>query len=758
MWDNYGKRRQSIVSLLSIGGGILAVCLVVCIILVTSLQKTYQSDVAKDFHEHHIYTVEALEETIGDIDTMLKMVAVEISATDNANNYSNILAQNNECCKYSELYFMDSNHIIYSTSTRGMISSFPEIWQNIVVNLPSGEEPVCFLAQKENEEGELLPCTVTIYPIREANRNLGNVVAITDMNQMLERSAFRLQSELGEFYLVGEGNEILARSLNIHVIAPEETNFSNGIIAYARKESEAKKLLQGIDAALKQKEGGYVSLRTFENNNLQISYAPVECYDGVYLVSCYNDNIIQDEAQPLIFRCVVSCIIIVVLMIIIILYVWGSAKKANITIEKLAYQDPVTKGRNINYFKEFAQKVMGIFKETPFVIYRFDIANFRYINEAYGHKKADSVLISCVKRFEEAFTDKELCVRMNADQFLAIINNDHSVNQRLVQFRKMVNEDARSIGIKYPIRFKTGIYQIKKHDKDIDVMIDHANVARKTLTGDEKEMTALYSEKIVTNMHKIDRIESDMQRALATGEFKVYLQPKWDAYLDCITGAEALVRWIRNDGTMVYPNEFIPVFENNGFVEKLDFYMLESVCSMMREMIDEGREVYPISVNQSRLLLHSPDYVANVQKILQNYEIPKNAIELEITETVFLDDRDNMIETMKRLKDIGVLLAMDDFGSGYSSLNMLKDVPFDIIKIDREFFSESASDASRKWILQKVIEMILGLNMDVVCEGVENAEQVEFLKEIRCRKIQGYYYSKPIPANEYIEKYCRIYS
>lgn len=757
MWDNYGKRRQSIVSLLSIGGGILGVCLIVCIVLVTSLQKTYQGDAAQDFHEHHIYTVDALEETLGDISTMLKMVAMEISAEPDAGNYSAILMQNEECSKTSQFYFLDNDHIIYSAKTRGSVRSFPEIWLEITEKLPSGVEPVSYLSQLENTE-EVIPCTVTVYPVRRDAQMMGYMVAITDMNQLLERSAFRLQSELGEFYLLDANDNILVRSLNTHVIAPEEAKFSDGLIAYAHRESDAKKVLQEMNTTLKQKEGGYVSLRTFENNNLQISYAPVDFYNNVCLVSCYNDNIIEDEVQPLIFRCVVACIIIVFLMIIIILYVWGTAKNANITIEKLAYQDPVTKGRNINYFKEFAQKVMGIFKETPFVIYRFDIANFRYINEAYGHKKADTVLISCVKRFEEVFSDKELCVRMNADQFLAIINNDQTVNQRLLQFRKMVNEDARSIGIKYPIRFKIGIYQIKKHDKDIDVMIDHANVARKTLTGDEKEMTAYYSEKIVTNMHKIDRIESDMQRALATGEFKVYLQPKWDAYLNCITGAEALVRWIRNDGTMIYPDEFIPVFENNGFVEKLDFYMLESVCSMMRDMMDEGRDVYPISVNQSRLLLHSPDYVANVEKILKNYEIPKNAIELEITETVFLDDRENMIETMKRLKDIGVLLAMDDFGSGYSSLNMLKDVPFDIIKIDREFFSESSSDESSKWILQKVIEMILGLNKDVVCEGVENAEQVEFLKEIRCRKIQGYYYSKPIPANEYIEKYCKIYS
>ena len=150
--------------------------------------------------------------------------------------------------------------------------------------------------------------------------------------------------------------------------------------------------------------------------------------------------------------------------------------------------------------------------------------------------------------------------------------------------------------------------------------------------------------------------------------------------------------------------------------------------------------------------------MANFEKIIKTYAIPENIIELEITETVFLDERELMIETMNQLKKCGVRLAMDDFGSGYSSLNMLKDIPFDIIKIDRDFFSESVTSASSQWILQKIIEMSVGLGMEVICEGVENIEQIELLKVLGCSKVQGYYYSKPIPSAEFVTKYCLVLS
>ena len=181
--------------------------------------------------------------------------------------------------------------------------------------------------------------------------------------------------------------------------------------------------------------------------------------------------------------------------------------------------------------------------------------------------------------------------------------------------------------------------------------------------------------------------------------------------------------------------------------------MLEEVCKRLRVLIDSGFSIFPISVNQSRLLLHNPNYVDQIKKILKRYRIPNGYIELEITETVFQDERETMITTMNLLKQQDVQLSMDDFGSGYSSLNMLKDVPFDVIKIDREFFSESITSNSSILILRKIIEMAEGLGIRVLCEGVETKEDLEKIKALGPDLIQGYYYSKPCSRDEFLKKF-----
>lgn len=756
MRENYGNKRQPIMRILAAGLVILLICLEVCLFLVSVLRNSYRNEISADFQEHHVSTGEALDNSIDFGVEIVENAAVALGNVEyeycDERIYS-VLATYGAFQNMETLTYVPLSGCLYYEGRKYdkdyIGGSWQAFWEEmidksgtVVTLTPIGYDPTY---------RELL---ISV-PVYYNNEFLGYMVGTQSLQNLFTEETYNYQNRMGECYLVSSLGIIISRSDDCVMIPNENIDFAESILEYSDKSEKSNREIQLLGNAFNlKKESGNVNIRTQEGDSLQISYYPLKSAEGLYFLSCYNDNLVDDKVQPLIYRSVLSCIIIIVLMITIIVYVWATAKRANITIEKLAYEDPVTKGKNINFFKEFAIGTMNVFKETPFVIYRFDIANFRYINEAYGHMRADEVLTSCIRNFDMTFGEKELCVRMNADQFLAIIENSSGVEKRLVQFRNAVNEEARSHGIKYPIRFKTGVYQIKKHDRDIDVMIDHANVARKTLNGDEKEMTAYYTERIVNDMRKVDRIESDMQRALATGEFRVYMQPKWDIYLNRVAGAEALVRWIKADGTMIYPDEFIPVFENDGFVEKLDFYMLETVCQRMEEMIEAGKKIYPVSVNQSRLLLHSPDYVTNIDRIIKKYHIPKNMIELEITETVFLDERDKMIETTNLLKECGVRLAMDDFGSGYSSLNMLKDIPFDIIKIDREFFSESVTSQHSQWILEKIIEMTSGLGMEVICEGVETKSQVLLLKTIGCRMVQGFFYSKPIPEEEFYEKYC----
>ena len=241
-----------------------------------------------------------------------------------------------------------------------------------------------------------------------------------------------------------------------------------------------------------------------------------------------------------------------------------------------------------------------------------------------------------------------------------------------------------------------------------------------------------------------------MEKAFENREFVVYMQPRVLLANDEIKGAEALVRWKKKDGSIIYPNDFIPVFERNKSVTQLDFYVYEEVCRYLKERLESGKKTVAISVNVSRVHLYSIDeFITKIKGLLVKYNIPPKYLEFELTETSFTDKVDDSITLLSRLRKLGVKVSLDDFGSGYSSLNVLTKLPLDILKIDKEFLRDFENDSEEKIVIPSVIEMAKKLNLEVVCEGVETKEHVEFLRSIGCEYAQGYYYSKPIPQEEF---------
>ena len=500
-----------------------------------------------------------------------------------------------------------------------------------------------------------------------------------------------------------------------------------------------------------------VSCRGEDGKQILVKAKKVQSVSNLYLMVVYRNGMMEEIILPAILAGFITYLLIILVLFSVILLQMMVNYRNNAKMEELAYKDEVTGGWNLNYFKLKSDELIFNHSERAYAIIRFDIANFRYINESYGHISADAILRSIATRFEEVFSNNELCARINSDQFLALVLNDSEFQDKSRRYIKLVGDDAKDSGVKYPIRFKRGIYTVRREDTNLDIMIDHANAARKSLKGDEKVLEVFYSENIIKEMKKNDEIVSSMQNALSRGEFKPYLQPKFDIFKDQIVGAEILVRWEKPDGTKVFPSDFIPIFEQNGFIEKLDFYMLERLCEEIRKYKDSGKyKIVPISINQSRVLLNNPEYLTSVERIMKRYDTSIEDIQVEITESVFFNDRDKMISVIDQLKEMGLVLCMDDFGSGYSSLNLLKDVPFDILKIDKDFFSEADTSKDTMIIMQKIVEMARALGIKVVCEGVETQEQIDMLKEIGCRMVQGYYYSKPIPFAEFMDKYLLI--
>ena len=249
------------------------------------------------------------------------------------------------------------------------------------------------------------------------------------------------------------------------------------------------------------------------------------------------------------------------------------------------------------------------------------------------------------------------------------------------------------------------------------------------------------------------KVEDDLDRALANKEFQVYLQPKIQTSEETLAGAEALVRWIHPQDGFIPPNKFIPILEKNGFITKLDDYMLEEVAALQARWITEGRKIVPISVNISRAHFTRTDLAEHICAIVDKYNTPHDVIELELTESAFFDDKNLLLNTVKQLRQAGFSVSMDDFGAGYSSLNSLKELQIDVLKIDADFFRGADAQERGLLIVSEVIDLAKKLDMKIVAEGIESREQVDFLTEQQCDLIQGYFFAKPMPVTEFVEKY-----
>ena len=580
----------------------------------------------------------------------------------------------------------------------------------------------------------------------------GYVIGVATAGKMLETNTSNASSMIAERYLTDRQGNIVAYSKNDKVYDGTGKNIfdlltRDSIDDYAAEQVREEVLNEVNPQGIVTRD---ISVDGRKGHALYKQLSGVSDWAIYYII--YVDDV-RESIMPILVEGFVSMFMVILIMslmiIFVIRYIQGEQKK----VYELAYVDDLTRAPNENAFKEKATELLMENPDVPYILTCFDIMNFRYINEGYGHLKADMLLRDIAVVLRESYTYQETFGRLSADRFVGLCVDDGREEDRKKFIDERLERASEETGMKYPIKFKVGVYYIRDKKEPIADMIDKANLARKSVTTRNRGLQAEYREQLMEETRKQERVESRMHEALENGEFHPYLQPKWNMATDQISGAEALIRWIDEKGNIIPPDEFIPVFERNGFIEHIDFYMLDEVCKYIRQMIDEGREVYPVSINQSRYLLYDPNYIMKVQEIMLKYRVPKGLIELEITETVFFNEKERMLEVMRNLKEFNMNLSIDDFGSGYSSLNLLRDIPFDVLKIDRGFLDESVQSDSGKWILRKIVEMAEGLHLKVICEGVETHEQVEMLLDIGCIYAQGFLYSRPIPIEEFMEKY-----
>lgn len=414
----------------------------------------------------------------------------------------------------------------------------------------------------------------------------------------------------------------------------------------------------------------------------------------------------------------------------------------------MAELDPVTGCYTKIKFYQSAGALLANAQKNQYVFVRFDIDRFKMINNFYGFKEGDRVLKSIVgelRKISKTF-DEFVYGRMENDVFACCMpykeeNIDLLVNAIQIKL-KQVNKE-------YNIKVSYGVYVVDNPDMDVSEMYDRASLAAQNCKGKYNTNVAYYNTSMIENMRHEQSVINEVNRALEEEQFEVYLQPKVNLMTGRPYGAEALVRWNHPQKGMISPAEFIPIYERNGLIGRLDQYMWRHVCILLRKWLNEGRNPDPISVNVSRVNIYNPHLVEIFKRLIAEYQIPAHLLNLELTESAFMEDQDLVMKTMSRLHQNGFQIMMDDFGSGYSSLNILKDMEVDYLKIDMKFLQEEEFNGKGEKVLTSVIRMAKWLHMPSIVEGVETAEQVDFLKCIGCEYAQGFYYARPMPVAEY---------
>lgn len=411
--------------------------------------------------------------------------------------------------------------------------------------------------------------------------------------------------------------------------------------------------------------------------------------------------------------------------------------------------DALTGCPNWIKFKNDCQKLLLENEDTLYAMVIFDIDKFKAINDLYGYEVGNVILTQIARLLKKHVGEGEVFSRMATDHFNVLMKCEgySEFVKRIENLIGEINGDSPN----YIVNTSMGVYFIDDKKIDINTMSDRANLARRSIKDNSQVRYALYQESMRHALIQENRIENKMEAALVNGEFEVYLQPKYMFSDEKIIGAEALVRWNDPHRGMVSPNEFIPLFERNGFVKKIDTYMFESVCRLLNRWKNEMGELTGmiISVNFSRIHLNNRLLPEDLLAITKRYEIDPSMIEIELTEGTIFDNDEQMIEIMNQLKGYGFHISIDDFGKAYSSLNTLKNLPADILKLDKAFFKESTDNSKGKKIISSMLNMAKDLELVTVAEGVETREQVEFLKELGCDIAQGFYYAKPMNIIEF---------
>lgn len=468
--------------------------------------------------------------------------------------------------------------------------------------------------------------------------------------------------------------------------------------------------------------------------------------------------------------CIIICALMMIPSIVLLAYVIRDVVSAR-RLRKLIYTDPVTGGHNFlylehhsriigklrprNHGKAAAENVSAKKLENRPAVVIFTLRKYRSYCSCHGVAEGEALLERIDALLKSHLRKREMSAHYSEAEFVLVLigKTPEEIQQRVHDITAKVMSALEHSHLV----FHSGIYFADGGESDIasDVaqMCNYAASAKNSIRDCEISAYAMFNKELLDQQLWEHHVEACMDEALAKEEFQVYLQPKYDPISGSLRGAEALIRWISPTDGFVSPGRFIPIFERNGFITRIDDYMISHVAAQQAKWIAEGKQVVPVSVNVSRAHFTQADLAEHIRDLVDEYGIPHSVIEIELTESAFFDDKGALLSTVNKLKSYGFEISMDDFGAGYSSLNSLKDLPLDVLKLDAEFFRGNNSDNRGEVVVSEAIKLAKNLDMRIVAEGVEKKEQVDFLAANGCDMIQGFYFAKPMPIADFEQKH-----
>lgn len=553
----------------------------------------------------------------------------------------------------------------------------------------------------------------------------------------------------------GQGLTCIADTEGNVVISPTDLDPFMRLDDIFKEDSEETTVrnIKRMQENMKEGKNGVFSFVAVDGRELILSYNILKSYDWVLLTLVPADLISYETDRYVIqtFAIVAGTILLFLFFLLILLFIYRNNRRR---LKYIAFVDAVTGGMNNAAFCLKLRETLKNARRNEYTVAVINIRNFKMINESFGTHEGDRTLHYCMQILRKNVKEGEIAARGNADDFFLCLKegNRNIVAARLQEIVREINSFNENLENPYHLSFRQGAYLIDEPDLDSTIIQDRVMTACMNQQEFGENSCVFYDICFTQKMKQEHELNAMFRGALENGDFKVYFQPKVSLEDEKTAGAEALVRWQHPEEGMISPGDFIPLFEKNGNICRLDCYVFEEVCRTIDRWRREGRKLFPVSVNLSRQHFKRNDFLNQFADVAAKYRIPEGLLELELTESIFFDDNSIAMvrESINRMHELGFKCSLDDFGSGFSSLGLLKEFDVDTIKLDRRFFLDMSKPKAED-VVECLIDLAGRLKVKTVAEGIETQEQIDFLKQIHCDMVQGFFYSRPLRAEEFEE-------